>query len=160
GGGGGGGGGACGGGGGGRPGGGRAGGRPTPGGGGGRMDAQAARALRRLAAVPPRTLEVTLTDSLVTLAPAGEDPWVLPLGEDVERELDAGVKVKARAEWENGRMIVTRSVDGGGWVRETYMPASDGRRLVVAVEVSMGGRGGIEFQRVYRPRGASSAPGV
>lgn len=137
-----------------------AGGRPGQGGPGGRMDPEAARTLRRLATMAPRTLDVTLTDSLVTLAEPGQDPWLLPFGEEVERELDGGVKVKARAEWENGRVSVTRSVDGGGWVRETYMPSTDGSRLVVAVEVSMGGPGSLEFQRVYRPRETASAPGA
>lgn len=79
----------------------------------------------------------------------GDDPCVLPFGEDVTRNLEDGVEVEARAEWENGRVVVTRGVGGGASVTETYMPSVDGTRLTVAVEVSMGGRGGVEFRRVY-----------
>ena len=89
-------------------------------GGGGRADnPEAQRATLRLMTVPPRHLEVSLSDSLVTLAYAASDVWVLPFGETVKRESDGGLSFEAKAEWENDRLIVRRSVSGGGAVTET-----------------------------------------
>ena len=73
---------------------------------------------------------------------------MLPFGKTVERPLDDDLKLKAKAEWDEGRLVVQRNVSGGGGVTETFMPSVDGTRLTVDVEMS-GGPGGIEFQRVY-----------
>jgi hypothetical protein len=101
----------------------------------------------------PRSLEISLADSLVVLGFPREEPWLLPFGGDVERALAEEVKVKARAEWEEGRLVVTRTVAGGGSVIETFMPSVDGKRLTVAVEFLPRGRPGVEFRRVYEARG-------
>jgi hypothetical protein len=103
-------------------------------------------------------LDVVLTDSAATVTYPDEDPWVLPFGKTVERKIDDDVSIEAKAEWVNERLVVTRSVSGGGAIRETFEPALDGARLIVDVDTSMGGgpRGGGEFQRVYYP---ASRPG-
>ena len=110
-------------------------------------------ALRRMAMAPARTLQISLNDSLAVLSAPREEPWVLPFGGKVERQVTEQMKVEARAEWEGGRLVVTRKI-AGGQVRETFMPSADGERLTVGVAFSPGGRGEVEFQRVYkRPRG-------
>ena len=117
------------------------------------MKPAAMQALRRMATGTPRTLQISLADSLAVVAFPREEPWILPFGGKVTRELGEDVEVEARAQWENNRLILTRRVSGGGVVVETFMPSVDGKRLTVAVEFSPGGRGGVEFQRVYeRPR--------
>lgn len=138
--------------GGGRPGmGGRRGGAPL-----GRANRAAMEEVRRMATVPPRRLELSVSDSAVVVSYPREEPWLLPFGSDVKREAADSVEVAARADWENGRLVVSRRVSGGGSVTETFMPSVDGKRLTVDVEVAMGsGRGGTEFQRVYEPEGAT-----
>lgn len=117
------------------------------------MKPAALQALRRMATGTPRTLQISLADSLAVVAFPREEPWLLPFGDKVTRELSEDVEVEARAQWENNRLILTRQVSGGGVVTETFMPSVDGKRLTVAVEFSPGGRDGVEFQRVYeRPR--------
>ncbi|MDP2958162.1 MAG: hypothetical protein Q8N53_17170 [Longimicrobiales bacterium] len=118
------------------------------------MKPAAMQALRRMATGTPRTLQISLADSLAVVAFPREEPWILPFGGKVTRELSEDVEVEARAQWENNRLILTRQVSGGGVVVETFMPSVDGKRLTVAVEFSPGGRGGVEFQRVYERPGA------
>jgi len=113
------------------------------------------RATMRLVTVPPRHLEVSLSDSLVTLGYTAQDVWVLPFGKKVERDLGDDLTLEARADWENDRLVVKRSVSGGGSVIETYMPSMDGKRLTVAVELAGDGRGGgFEIRRVYDAGGS------
>ncbi len=129
-------------------GGGRAGGRP-----GGAVNPAATQAIRRIATVPPRTLELSVSDSLVTLHVPREEPWVLPFGQEVKRDVADDVEVEAKAEWKGGGLVVTRSVSGGGTVTESYMPSVDGVKLTVAVAMSMSLMGAdVEFQRVYDVR--------
>jgi hypothetical protein len=114
----------------------------------------ALRATMRLVTVPPRRMQVTLTDSVVTVEYSPSDVWVLPFGDKVKKELADDLTLEAKAEWENDRLIIRRSVSGGGSVVETFMPAVDGSRLTVAVEASLGGPGGgVEIRRVYDPGG-------
>jgi len=108
----------------------------------------AMRALRRLVVVPPRHLEVTLADSMVTVGYAPDEVWVLPFGETVKRE-DGDLEYEVKAEWENERLRITRKVSGAGSVTELYTPAVDGTKLTVEVDASLGGPGGVELQRVY-----------
>lgn len=132
-----------------------AGGRPGPEGGrsreggNGAPKPEAVQAMRRLVTVPPRHMRLQLSDSSVTVAYAPEDVWVLAFGDKVKRDMGDGVELQARADWEEGRLVVSRSMSGGGSVTETYMPSVDGKKLTVVVETSMGGRGGVEFRRVY-----------
>ena len=131
-----------------------------PGGGGrrgtqdraGGADPAAMRAALRLVTVAPRRLDLTLSDSLVTLGYTPQDVWVLPFGDKVKRDLGEGLTVEAKAEWDNGRLVVRRSVSGGASITETYMPSADGAKLTVAVEMSGGPGGGFAFQRVYDHR--------
>lgn len=116
---------------------------------------EAARALGRLATVVPRRLEVSLSDSAVVVTYPHEEPWLLPFGEQVKRKLGEGVDVEAKAEWKDGLLSVTRKVSGAGSLKETFHPSSNGERLTVAVELTMGQRGGVAFRRVYQPDGAS-----
>ncbi len=123
------------------------------------MSPEAMRAMRQLAQTTPTRIDIALTDSLVTVTYAGREPWVLPFGKTVERPLDDDLKLEAKAEWDEGRLVVQRNVSGGGGVTETFMPSVDGTRLTVDVEMS-GGPGGIEFQRVYNhPKPASAGGG-
>ena len=155
-----------------RAGGGERGGRMPPGGGGGgfgggmsrgrmpagggmrggagarRTNPAAMRAMRELATTTPTRIDIALTDSLVTVTYAGREPWVLPWGKTVKRDLGEDLELQAKAEWDQERLIVHRNVAGGGGVTETFMPSVDGTRLTVDVELA-GGPGGVEFQRVY-----------
>ena len=104
------------------------------------------------------TLDVVLTDSTAILTYPGEEPWVLPFGRTVKRKVDKDVTLEAKAQWSDDRLVVTRSVSGGGSIWETFEPAVDAARLIVDVDISMrgGSRGGGEFQRVYYPPQARS----
>lgn len=109
-------------------------------------------ASRRLVMAREMTLAVVLTDSTATVTYPGEEPWVLPFGKTVKRKVSDDVTLKAKAEWHDRRLVVTRSVSGGGKIEETFEPALDAARLIVDVDISMGGRGGgVEFERVYYP---------
>jgi len=121
---------------------------------GGSLDPAAMQAIRRIATSAPRTLELSLSDSLVVLRFPREEPWVLPFGEEVRRVVGDDVEIVAKAEWNAGRLVITRSASKGGSVTETYMPSVDGKKLTVAVEVSASLMGGVEFQRVYDAREA------
>lgn len=136
--------------------GGMTGGRPM---GGGRTNPEAMGAMRRLIEATPAQLSVQLADSAVTLTYGDHrEPWVLPFGKDVERPLNDDLKIKARAEWEEGRVVVTRSIDGGGSISEMYMPSMDGTRLTVDVLMRSGPGGGVEIHRIYdRPDRARSS---
>ena len=118
--------------------------------GGGDGNSLALQATRRMMTVPPRRVEIALTDSLVTVAYGAGDVWALPFGEKVERG-SGELKIEAKASWENERLVVTTKVKDGGTVTETYMPAVDGSKLTVVVEgdLGRGGAGGVEFRRVY-----------
>lgn len=135
------------------PGGGRMGGRRP----GGAVNRAAMQAIRRIATVAPRTLELAVSDSLVTLYVPREEPWVLPFGEKVKRQEGEDVEIEAKAEWKAGRLVVTRSASGGGYVSEMFMPSVDGRKLTVDVQISLGPMGGdVEFHRVYDARAKTS----
>lgn len=112
------------------------------------------RAAMRLVNMPPRCLDVALSDSLVTVGYTAQDVWVLPFGEKVKRDLGDDMTLEARAEWDNGRLVVRRSVPGGASITETYMPSADGTKLTVAVEMSGSPGGGFEFRRVYDHQGS------
>jgi len=114
-----------------------------------RMSPEAMRAMRELAQTTPTRIDIALTDSLVTMTWAGRPAWVLPFGKTVEREVGDDVKLEAKAEWVEERLVVSRRVAGGGGVTETFMPSVDGTQLTVDVDLSGGPVGGIEFQRVY-----------
>lgn len=117
---------------------------------GGSVNRAALQAIRRIATVAPRTLELAVSDSLVTLYIPREEPWVLPFGEKVKRQEGEDVEIEAKAEWQAGRLVVTRSASGGGSVSEMFMPSVDGRKLTVDVQISLGQMGGdVEFHRVY-----------
>jgi hypothetical protein len=73
---------------------------------------------------------------------------------------DEELQVTSRATWSDGWLVVTRDVDGGGKITETYLRAPEGQRLYVVVQLEMPrfGRGGddgpshaIEIRRVYDP---------
>jgi len=103
-----------------------------------------------MAMVAPRRVELSLSDSAVVVSYPREGSWLLLFGTDVKRAVSDSVEVTARSDWENGRLVVTRKVSGGGALTETFMPSADGSRLTVAVELATGApRGGIEFHRVY-----------
>ena len=120
--------------------------------GGAPMDPQALQATRRLVQRRVPRLVLTLTDSMVTLSYPREEPFQLLLGEEVERELSDGLILKAKAEWQDGRLRFRRAIEGGGSVTELFMPSVDGTLLTVAVEAELGRGPGIEFRRVFRPR--------
>jgi len=111
-----------------------------------------------MAVAGPRTLEISLTDSLVVISDGREEPWVLSFGEEASRKVGEKLEVKGKAEWEDGRLVFTRKLDGGA-VTQTFMPSVDGRRLTVSVELSGGPRGGTEFRRVYEPRAPTGGAG-
>lgn len=111
---------------------------------------EAMKALRQIAMTNPARLDVQLADSVVTLTYAGDaDPYILPFGQKVERKLSDDLTLETEASWEDGRVVVERSLEGSGSVREMFMPSVDGKRLVVDVAITGGLRGGIEFQRIY-----------
>jgi hypothetical protein len=124
---------------------------------GGSVNRAAMLAIRRIATIAPRTLDLSVNDSLVTLSIPREEPLVLPFGEKVKRQAADDVEIEAKAEWKEGRLVVTRSASGGGSVTETFMPSVDGRKLTVDVQLSLSRMGGdVEFQRVYDARGTTS----
>jgi hypothetical protein len=115
----------------------------------GHHDAKGRHALHQMAVTIPTRMDLSLTDSLVTVTYAGQKPLALPFGEEVRRELSDSVTMVARADWDTGRLVVIRAVKDGGSITETYMPSVDGKRLTVDVEVEGLGPGGAEFQRVF-----------
>jgi len=121
------------------------------------------RELRRIVMTTPTRLDMQLADSSVVVTYAGgAQPFVLPFGKKVERKLSDDLNLEAEASWEEGRVVVERSVSGAGSIRETFMPSVDGKRLTVDVEIGGGPGGGFEFQRVYDragtgPSGAGGA---
>ncbi len=119
---------------------------------GGAMDPEAMQATRRLIRQRVPSLELVLTDSMVTVTYPREAPYVLLFGEKVERELRGGLTLQAKADWHNGRLRIRRSIDGGGSITELFMPAVDGTLLTVAVEAEMGRGRSFEFRRVFTPR--------
>lgn len=123
----------------------------------GRMSPEAMQALRRLATARPVRLDVQLTDSAVAVTYTGDpEPLVLLFGKKVERKLTDELTLEAKASWEEGRLVVERSVGGAGSITETFMPSVDGRRLTVDVALDGGAGGGLEFQRVYDREGPSA----
>ena len=116
---------------------------------GGAMDPEAMQATQRLIRQRVPSLEVVLTDSMVTVTYPREEPYVLLFGENVERELRGGLTLEAKADWHNGRLRIRRSIDGGGSISELFMPAVDGTLLTVTVEVEMGRGRAYGFQRVF-----------
>ncbi len=118
------------------------GGMPAGGPGGGqRMNPAAMRAMRRIVRTVPTRLDIQRADSAIV----------------VKRELGDDLELKTKASWHEGWIVVTRSVRGGGSVKESLMASVDGRRLTVSIEIG-GGRGGdtMTFHRVYDRRGESS----
>lgn len=148
-----------------RPGGGMGRGGMMPGGGMGgrprnaRANPEAMKAMRKLVMTTPTKLDIQLADSAVTVAYAGDPtPYVLPFGKKVERKLGDDLKLEARAEWQEDRLVVTRSVKGAGSISETFMPSVDGKRLTIDVEMDGGRGGGVDFQRVYLRPGEKASP--
>lgn len=85
----------------------------------------------------------------------------------VPGEGDDDVQITTRAQWSEGWLVVSREIDGGGKITETYLRSNDGRRLYVVVQLEVprvgSGRGRdegksrpIEFRRVYDPVTTSS----
>jgi hypothetical protein len=130
-----------------------------PGGGRGRASPAAMREVHRLYTTIPTRIDLALTDSLVTITYAGQEPFILPFGKKVERALGDDLKMEAKAEWNDHRLVVERDVSGGGGVTETFMPSVDGTRLTVDVDVSGGPGGGFEFQRVFNHPEAKAGTG-
>ena len=75
---------------------------------------------------------------------------------------DDEVQITTRAAWSEGWLVVSREVDGGGKITETYLRASDNQYLYVVVQLELprfgSGRGRgdgkprtVEFRRVYDP---------
>jgi len=120
---------------------------------GGAMDPEAMAATQRLIRARVPSLELIVTDSMVTIGYPREEPYVLLFGEKVERELRGGITLQAKADWHDGRLRIRRSIDGGGSVTELFMPAVDGTRLTVAVEAEMGRGRSFDFRRVFTPGG-------
>ncbi len=128
----------------------------------GRANPAAMREVHRLYSTIPTRVDIALTDSLATVTYAGQEPFVLPFGETVERPVGDSLKLEARAEWVDHRLVVERMVSGGGGVTETFMPSMDGTRLTVDVDVSGGPGGGFEFQRVFnhpKPEAGTASSG-
>ncbi len=119
---------------------------------GGAMDPEAMAVTQRLIRQRVPSMELVLTDSMVTVTYPREEPYVLLFGEKVERELRGGLTLQAKADWHNGRLRIRRSIDGGGSITELFMPAVDGTLLTVAVEAEMGRGRSFEFRRVFTPR--------
>ena len=85
----------------------------------------------------------------------------------VPGEGDDDVQITTRAQWTDGWLVVSREIDGGGKITETYLRSNDGQRLYVVVQLELprlgSGRGRdegksrpIEFRRVYDPVTTSS----
>lgn len=129
-------------------------------GGGGRVDPEAMREVRRLAMTVPTRIDIALSDSLVTVTYAGQDPFVLPFGKKVERPLGDHLELETKAVWSEGRLVVERDVSGGGGVSETFMPSVDGARLTIDVDFTGGPGGGFDFQRVYNHPEAKAGSGA
>ena len=122
-----------------------------------RMNPAAMQAMGRIAMTVPTRLDIRLADSAVTIAYATDaEPFVLPFGKEVERELMGDLKLKSKARWDAGWVVITRSLDGGPSVKESLMASADGNRLTVDVEVGRGGGDPINFRRVNDRRKAAS----
>ena len=99
--------------------------------------------------VTPRAVRFILHDALDTLALKTD-------GSKQKAKLAEGnddVQVTTKAVWNAGWLVVTREVDGGGKITESYFRAPDGQHLYVAVqlELAQGEVPTIEFRRVYDP---------
>jgi hypothetical protein len=114
--------------------------------------------------VTPATLRLITHDMMDTLAiktDGGKNKMKVP------GEGDDEVQITTRAQWNEGWLVVSREIDGGGKITETYLRSNDGQRLYVVVQIELprfgSGRGRdegksrpIEFRRVYDPATTSS----
>ena len=110
----------------------------------------------RITPASVRFITHDMVDTLDLKTDGGKQKTKLPGQGDDE------VQITTRAMWSDGWLVVSRDVDGGGKITETYLRSDDGRRLYVAVQVELprfgSGRRGeegkprtIEFRRVYDP---------
>lgn len=122
------------------------------------MNPEAMQAMRRVVMAVPTRIDMHLADSVVTVAySADPEPYVLFFGKEAKRELGTGLLLKARADWKTDRIVVTRTIDGGGSLKESLVPSVDGQRLTVIVEMGRGAGQTVTFRRVYE-RGKPEAP--
>lgn len=134
---------------------------------------------------PANRLFIAQTDTSVAITfPAGPGIEVIPDGREVETVVEEGGDIETRAEWSGNELRLSREVDRGGTVRQTFYRSDDGSRLIVITEVQMpragrmaaggmggrGGRGGMaeegatggggrepaRIRRVYDPAGGGS----
>jgi len=106
--------------------------------------------------VTPGTVRFLMHGALDTLAlktDGGKVKTKVPQGDD-------DVQITTSAVWNDGWLVVSRDVDGGGKITETFLRASDGQHLNVVVQLELprfgreqdGGKPrAIEFRRVYDP---------
>jgi hypothetical protein len=163
---------------GGRRGGGGGGGRGGMGGGGGagQIDAREIARRRQRAALTIDLAQDVSSDLEVELTPATVRLITHGMLDTLDLKTDGGkkkttvpgqgdddeVQITTRAAWSEGWLVVSREVDGGGKITETYLRASDNQHLYVVVQLELPrfgpgrGRGDgrprtVEFRRVYDP---------
>jgi hypothetical protein len=117
----------------------------------------------RVTAATVRLITHDMLDTLALKTDGGKNKSKVP----GEGESDDDVQITTRAQWSDGWLVVSREVDGGGKITETYLRSNDGQRLYVVVQIELprfgSGRGRdegkarpIEFRRVYDPVTTSS----
>lgn len=108
-------------------------------------------ALRMLLAGAER-LTISQSDSTIDIANAAGEITVIR-ADGRRRDLEAvgrGERVRIKAQWEDGRLVVERESDDWGRITETYELVSSSERLVVNTRLRMRGASRtLEFQRVY-----------
>jgi hypothetical protein len=81
-------------------------------------------------------------------------------GRNVEEERSLGGTTAMRAQWKEGRIVVTTEPERGPKLTEIYAVAADGSQLTVTIRVEGRARGrGVEFRRVYDAVRPSTTPG-
>ncbi|HSW30453.1 MAG TPA: hypothetical protein VLH75_13290 [Longimicrobiales bacterium] len=119
------------------------------------MNPAAVTALRRIVMVVPTRLDIQLADSAITIVYSGDpDPYFMPFGKELKRDLGGELKLTAKAKWDGGWIVVNRSVGGGGSLTELLIPSANAERLTVVLELGQGGREGMRIRRVYDRRQA------
>jgi hypothetical protein len=81
-------------------------------------------------------------------------------GRKVEEERSLGGTTAMRAQWKEGRIVVTTEPERGPKLTEIYAVAADGSQLTVTIRVEARARGrAVEFRRVYDAVRPSPTPG-
>lgn len=120
--------------------------------GGGMNDAQRAKMRQTMQLVwdAPQSLEISQTDSTVSLIADTTPELVLPVnGKKVVIKQDSLADVEVKGKWQGDAFVVQRKVSGGGTISEDYLHSASGNQLFVIVSFDTPSGRSLQFRRVY-----------